>query len=202
MNIVGNKYNMLTVVSYTGRKRGTHREIECVCDCGTHVVTINTCVVQGHRKSCGCARIKHGASYSAEYSSWKGMKSRCYNEKNIRYRHYGGRGIFVCDRWKSSFENFLEDMGPKPSAVHSIERIDVDGNYEPKNCEWATPQKQSRNKRKERSKTGERGISLMPNGKDFKAGITVNDRRVHIGVYRSLEEAKKARSDAERKYWG
>jgi hypothetical protein len=83
---------------------------------------------------------------TAEYRAWHGMKTRCSNPKRSDWKNYGGRGISVCERW-ASFESFLADMGPKPSARHTMDRIDNDGNYEPGNCRWATWDLQSRNKR-------------------------------------------------------
>lgn len=86
------------------------------------------------------------AHYRAEYVTWNAMKNRCTCPNNQSYVHYGGRGITVCARWLRSFQHFLEDMGPRPAGT-SIDRIDVNGNYERKNCRWATREVQARNKR-------------------------------------------------------
>ena len=95
--------------------------------------------------------LRHGETVgghpSREYIAWHSMKGRCLNPKNGKYKDYGGRGISICKRWMT-FENFLLDMGRKPSPRHSIERSDVNGNYQPGNCVWGTPVQQARNTRK------------------------------------------------------
>lgn len=98
--------------------------------------------------------------FPAEYNSWQSMIQRCTNPKNANWKRYGGRGIRVCDRWRRSFQSFLNDMGPKPSPKHSLDRINCDGPYDPMNCRWATAQKQARNK----SATYEMIESLVQNG--------------------------------------
>jgi hypothetical protein len=166
----GTKFNDLTIIKEVeplrypdGRPR---RKFLCRCVCeNTIEVTINH-LRSGKTKSCGCYRknplmngnLKHketishsiGNKLSSEYMAWVNMKTRCYNPKFEGYKDYGGRTIpiEVCDRWINSFEHFLNDMGRKPSPEYSIDRINVDGNYEPSNCRWATPEQQANNKRK------------------------------------------------------
>lgn len=92
---------------------------------------------------------KHGHSsgtFSPEYHSWVSMKVRCYNKNRRSYKHYGAKGVTVCDRWVHSFENFYKDMGARPEGK-TLDRIDVYGNYEPSNCRWADSVTQARNSR-------------------------------------------------------
>lgn len=132
---------------------------KCACDCGYETVVQAKSIVYGLTKSCGCFRVehssmlgqrtvKHGMHNSAEYRIWSGMRSRCNNARDAdHFEDYGGRGITVCARWEK-FENFFADMGYRPSRKHSLDRIDNDGNYEPGNCQWATPSQQRRNQRR------------------------------------------------------
>lgn len=96
----------------------------------------NTIITHGHTRK---------GVVSSEYSSWKHMRQRCYNPKHRMYPSYGARGIEVCQRWRNSFSNFLEDMGCKPDPTYSIDRINNDGNYEPSNCQWSNRFTQMRN---------------------------------------------------------
>jgi len=89
----------------------------------------------------------HGMAGTPEYKAWKAMKQRCFNPNNKRYSDYGGRGIGVCDRWKNSFQNFLADMGSRPTAKHSLDRINNDGDYCFDNCKWSTKAEQANNRR-------------------------------------------------------
>lgn len=128
-----------------------HRQAEARCVCGVVKVVNLASVRAGQSRSCGqCRRSmlnrKHGAWHTAEYGIWAGMKQRCLNPKAPSFHNYGGRGIHVCDRWQS-FENFIADMGPRPTLTHSVERRDVNGDYTLDNCYWATPAEQARNKR-------------------------------------------------------
>src|SRR5574343_1607894 len=92
-------------------------------------------------------RVTHGLTHSTTYDAWAQMKSRCSNPNTHCFAMYGGRGISVCDRWRDSCEAFMSDMGERPSPLHSLDRVDTDGNYEPGNCRWATNEMQARNRR-------------------------------------------------------
>ncbi len=150
--------NRLNRIEDGGRKGfGKYR-----CICGEIKELQDYKVRSNHTKSCGCLRnegppkglrTKHGKHKTAEYAVWHHMKQRCYDKNYPSYSEWGGRGIKVCERWRESFENFLADMGERPSKDHSIDRKDNDGDYEPGNCRWATRQQQHRNKRNTRSLT-------------------------------------------------
>jgi hypothetical protein len=132
----------------------------CQCECGTCKVVATRHLKEGSTTSCGCLRKEriiavkttHGLSRTLEYSIWYGMIGRCQNPNHSNYSYYGGRGIKVCNRWRgdSGFQNFIDDLGPRPSDNHSIDRIDVNGDYCPENCRWATIAMQATNKRNSR----------------------------------------------------
>lgn len=157
IDLTGQKYQRLTVIKFAGLdKNGA--VWECKCECGNIKNVRSGDLRSGNTNSCGCymkdqirkAKLKHGATQNdaltGTYKSWYSMKARCYRKSCIEYKRYGGRGIEVCERWKNSFENFLEDMGERPEG-YSLERKDFNGNYEPSNCCWTTSMEQAKNRR-------------------------------------------------------
>lgn len=146
--LAGATYGSLTVIA---DREGAAKYVRARCACGNeHQVQATD---WGRTKSCGCLSSRsgdyirtHGRSTTVEYQAWRNMLARCYDTGNNRYADYGGRGITVVDRWHT-FENFYADMGRRPSADLSLDRIDNDGRYEPGNCRWVTHSVQMRNRR-------------------------------------------------------
>lgn len=157
IDLIGQKFGRYTVIERNGVGPNGMAAWLCQCDCGNRKTVIGNSLRQGHVVSCGCyqkevairnglATKKHGETRTPTYKTWISMKARCFNSSDQAYEHYGGRGITVCERWANSYELFVKDMGKRPRGM-SIERINVDGNYEPQNCIWATPKQQARNRR-------------------------------------------------------
>jgi hypothetical protein len=151
--VVGSRFGRWTVVSAPDAAPANKRRCECRCDCGTIRAVLCVGLVSRNSQSCGCLKnqivranqTKHGLYRAREYRTWVGMKARCLNPKHTSYDRYGGRGITVCERWASSFENFIQDMGVAPSDKHELDRKNNDGHYTPENCRWATETEQARN---------------------------------------------------------
>ena len=156
----GERHGQLTVIGVT-KTAGGSRILVCRCDCGNETTVTTGSLRSGNKKSCGCAAIailkaRHKREDDARgrptrrndgrFAIWSKMKDRCTNRNSKDWGNYGGRGISVCERW-NSFDLFAQDVGPRPSQKHSIDRIDTNGNYEPTNVRWSTALGQGRNKR-------------------------------------------------------
>lgn len=205
VDITGEKFGLLTVLGLHGLNEKKKTLWECLCDCGNKTIVLGDNLKRS-TKSCGCLRVAksttHGGSYTTEYNTWHSMINRCCNPNNKDFINYGGRGITVCERWKSDFNNFVEDMGKKPSKYYSIDRADVNGNYEPSNCKWATRSQQERNKRlNNKNNTGHRGVRWIEKESKWRVQITANNKAINVGTFGNIEDAINARKEAERKYW-
>lgn len=209
IDLTGEKFERLSVKSRSENK-GTQTAWTCKCECGNEVVVVGASLINGRSKSCGCLQKEsarklkktHGQSKTPEYISWKAMIRRCENKNTKDFSYYGARGIKVCDRWRESFECFLSDMGERPSPTHSIDRVDVNDNYHPDNCIWATQSTQVLNRRMfKNNSSGVTGISLDKKTNHWVASIQVNKNSVYLGYFLRKEDAIAARKEAEIKYY-
>lgn len=176
--MIGQRFGRLVVVTEAHKTR--HRHWKCMCDCGNGHVVRGSSLKNGHTQSCGClgaerrlkaateAKIKHGRSKTSIYNVWASMVQRCRDHNDKRWSSYGGRGITVCERW-ANFANFLEDMGERPTGL-TLDRVDVNGNYSPDNCRWATQSQQMNNTR--------RNVHISYNGENF----TISQWAEKIGI--------------------
>lgn len=216
----GEKHNRLTAIKevepyiYPNGKKKRRRYL-FQCECGGEVVAPIASVRHGNTKSCGCIsrekviqRNKETAKYkgainNAHYNRWKGMIERCQYEQHKDYNSYGGRGIKVCDEWKNDpfeFFRWIENESNYEEGF-TLDRIDVNGDYEPSNCKFSSLYEQAVNKRVLPSnKTGYPGVGF--HGDRYRVRITIEGKRKHLGVYEKLEDAIQARKDAELKYFG
>jgi hypothetical protein len=216
-DITGLRFGRLLAVSPIGisEKKGNREVVwECLCDCGKKISVIGSPLRSGHTKSCGCLHIEaarelglmsktHGKRRTKEYHIWSNVIQRCENKNSGSYHKYGGKGIYICQRWRTSFDNFLKDMGNIPGDKTSIDRIDNKKGYEPGNCRWADWTEQARNKDLSRlNNTGTIGVGFRRDCGKYQARITVNGKRISLGMFMDIDDAAIVRKEAELKHWG
>lgn len=177
INMKGLRYTNLLVLDYSHTSKYGKAFWHVKCICGDKKIVRGDQLREGRIKSCGCFNkercklnpISHGMSGTPTYTTWQAMKDRCFNPVADNYKDYGGRGITVCDRWIDSFENFFTDMGIRPKGK-TLDRIDNNKSYSPKNCQWSTSKAQANNRRNSKI-INYRGFSLTVTEWAGKIGI-------------------------------
>lgn len=206
-DVTGQRFGRLVAIRSDRRDRHHNRVWLCRCDCGAEIETPVGRLVTGNTQSCGCLRADvmaphgdtAGGRKSPEHTAWAHMRDRCSNARHPQFKDYGGRGIAVCDRW-GDYRNFLADMGRRPSAKHSLDRIDVNGNYEPNNCRWTTKDVQQHNQRA-KSNTGHRGVSWNTRDAAFVWSVSRRGQALR-GRCKTLPEAVAALDAARAQLYG
>jgi hypothetical protein len=190
IDLAGETFGLWTVLHRDSTNtRNEHPKWICACQCGTWRSISGSDLRSGKSTNCGCKKATnlgdrsrtHGKSRTKIYIAWCGIINRCYDPKSDFFYRYGGRGIKMCDRWRNSFEAFLADMGEPPTAKHSIDRIDNDGNYEPSNCRWQAPQKQMSNQT--------RTIRVIVNGEETSLMNACKLKGLdYLNIYRRMKK--------------
>lgn len=209
-DVVGKRFNML-VVDSLHQYDGKHYWYKCSCDCGNDNYLIRRPqLIKGSYQGCGCQRVKHGKWKSPEYSVLVDMKQRCLNKNSKSYQSYGARGVTICDRWLEDngkgLINFIEDMGERPSLSHTIERLDVNGDYCKENCVWTDDDSlQSYNKtmriHNTSGKTGVTYDSTISGTKKWRVQISYKGKVTRKRFY-TFEEAVEYRKQMELEIYG
>lgn len=203
-DMINKVFNKLTVIERVEKGTDGRKRYLCRCECGSYTNVRGKDIKSGNTKSCGCIAKQRAENLNkkyknsgkrVEYTTWKNMVYRCYNNNSINYHSYGGRGIKVCDRWLESFDNFYEDMGKRPSSKHQLDRIDNNDNYRPDNCRWILAHQNANNRRVQK----DWGVSQSSTGKYYALMERQQVRRNGKSV-KNKEDALKLRDSWLKEY--
>lgn len=201
VDMIGRRFSRLLVFEPAVKSNCGRRQWLCRCDCGSVRVVDGGALRSGNSKSCGCWNREvantglrtHGHTCgkreSREYRAWRAMKARCYHVTSSSYVNYGGRGITICARWRSSFEALWADMGTCQTGL-TLERRDNDKGYSPDNCMWASRSQQTFNQRlRSDNTTGHRGVHWHTTNKRWTASLCLNGKTRHLGSFTTIDGA-------------
>lgn len=210
IDLTSQTFGELTVIQRADHNTNNGKPLWlCKCSCGNTKIIPGSSLRRGQSKSCGCCKSHASPLYvrtheNRLYHTWSELRRRCHG-RTTNYQYYSGKGISYCKEWEN-FDAFAEwaiQNGYNPEL--EIDRIDGNGDYSPDNCRWVSHKDNSRNRKaRSNNSTGIAGIHTRTNkyGISYRATITTDTGRIHIGTFKTLEEAAAARRDAEKKYWG
>ena len=206
-DLSGARFSSLVVKGLAGTNP---RRWLCLCDCGRTTEVRTSHLTSGHTKSCGCRRVSvgqahktHGMRDRPEYAIWSKMRDRCQNPRNPSYQKYGGRGVSVCPEWED-FAVFMVDMGDRPTPKHTLERVDVDGDYCVSNVIWTDDMsRQAFNQNlKSNNTSGKSGVYWRKDRRVWVAETFHSGKYIMHGSFKNFEDAVRCRKDAEIRVYG
>ena len=212
IDLSGKVFGRLAVIDIAARE-DTHKQHawNCVCECGNKVVVPGGNLRSGNTKSCGClykemiseTRTTHGMSGTPQYQAWANAKDRTINRNNPEWPNYGGRGIKMCDEWLASPLTFCKDMNASWQPGLTLERKDVDGDYCPENCTWATESMQGHTKRKKQGCSSKcKGVCFVKRVGKIMAKIVKDGKQKYLGYFTTELDAAKAYDNASEELYG
>lgn len=202
IDMSGQIIGRLTVITRADKPKPAKTHWLCKCDCGNYTVVSRRHLKDHSTISCGCYRKEkkpktHGMKGTRIYRIWSGMKDRCCNPNSKYWKNYGGRGISVCDDWKTSFESFYEwSMDNGYTQELTLDRVNNDGNYEPSNCRWATMKEQSNNKRTNHYLTYKGETHTI---QEWGELLGINPRIIHQRIYYNWEIERALTTEVKRR---